>query len=63
LTILTEEKQTIFRGFAVFEGFCGCNGLSLRRMRRLIPFLKNHTKKPTVGFLFSRTYVKMHGYE
>jgi hypothetical protein len=32
-------------------------------MQRLNLFPKNHTKKPTVGFLFSPTYVKMHGYE
>jgi hypothetical protein len=32
-------------------------------MRPPDPFQKNHAKKPTVGFLFSRTRVKMRGYE
>jgi hypothetical protein len=40
-----------FRVFAIFEDFLHCKPLQGRHYKQFRPIKKNHTKKPTVGFL------------
>jgi hypothetical protein len=49
--VRAKQNDTFFRVFAIFEVFLCCKPLPGRNYHRFMLSQKNHTKKPTVGFL------------
>ena len=50
IDVARNKNDTCFLVFALFRVFLSCNPLQGSHYRRSGPFIKNHTKKPTVGF-------------